>query len=593
MAVKRDEKKEKELFSQVSSAFLDYDPAHFIQNNLTLDGEPFSVLDNGWKFMADIYRYIALQATKKSGKSVVICKGRQVGATMMAGALDLFFTNSGMFCKPPIRVAHLFPVIKLAQRFSQDKLEGLVRSSREDFINKNKLEDDRAADNMTMKQFKTGTLWVESLGDDGDRIRGMTLDVIFFDEVQDMVGQSIGNATKTLTAAKYGPIANGVQVYFGTPKQRDSFFNKIWELSNKQYYHLGCKNCKQTYPFYMTGDNSWEKIWIHTYIVKCPLCGTEQPKVDAIELGEWVSSKDEEDCKYVGFHVNQLYIPYITKEKIMDLMPDKNPEHSEREWNNEVLGEFYSGIGLPLTKEDIYNNCRDADRSFSTRISPNDKQAYLGMDWGGKVDNDELDRGQSFSCAVILSAQPDGVLLVEHAHKLKDTSFTYKKETIKELYKRFAIRRGVADYFYGQDVVKDVQAIYMDKFLGAQGSGSLLVNMKYRPEELIIGYNKDLLIEEIFDKLRRGLIRFPWKSIEKMDWLIDHCTSMETGIRMIGGQQIKTYKKGYTPNDGLMALMYAYMAYKFELTKAFTIKPGTQTGTTMPKPSLAYAPKLR
>jgi hypothetical protein len=49
---------------------------------------------------------------------------------------------------------------------------------------------------------------------------------------------------------------------------------------------------------------------------------------------------------------------------------------------------------------------------------------------------------------------------------------------------------------------------------------------------------------------------------------------MESSIRTIGGQPVKTYVKGSSPNDGLMALMYAYMAYKFDITKGFSIKPG-------------------
>lgn len=188
MANKKVKDQGEELFGQVRSTFLDYDPAHFIQNNLTLDGDTFTVLDNGWKFMADIYRYIALQATKKDGKPVVICKGRQVGATVMGGALDLYFTNSKLFSNPPIRVAHLFPALMQAKRFSQDKLEGLIRNAKDDIINKNKLDSKSAVDNLTMKQFEGGTmLWVESIGADADRIRGMTLDVALFDEIQDMV----------------------------------------------------------------------------------------------------------------------------------------------------------------------------------------------------------------------------------------------------------------------------------------------------------------------------------------------------------------------------------------------------------------------
>ena len=50
---------------------------------------------------------------------------------------------------------------------------------------------------------------------------------------------------------------------------------------------------------------------------------------------------------------------------------------------------------------------------------------------------------------------------------------------------------------------------------------------------------------------------------------------------------LKKYIKGSGPNDGLMALMYAYMAYKFDLTKGFTIKPGFEKKQSMPMPVLA------
>lgn len=67
--------KEKESFDQIKSSFLDFDPAFFIENNLTIDGSDFRIIGNGWKFMVDVYRYIGLQATQKSGKPVVIKKG--------------------------------------------------------------------------------------------------------------------------------------------------------------------------------------------------------------------------------------------------------------------------------------------------------------------------------------------------------------------------------------------------------------------------------------------------------------------------------------------------------------------------------------
>lgn len=596
MAKPKKTEKIQELFSDIKNNFMDYDPAYFVQNNLTLEGDTFRILGNGWKFQADIYRYIALEATRKNGKPVVLCKGRQVGATVMAGALDLYFTNSGLFTDPPIRIAHLFPAIALVKRFSQVKLEEMISTAKDDRINKNKLihENNNAVDNMTMKQFKTGTLWVESIGADGDRVRGMTIDGAFFDEVQDMSGFAIGNVTKTLTAAKYGPVGKGIQVFFGTPKERGSFFHRIWEASDQRYYHLGCINCHKTYPFYLSSDQDrWKDIWLKEYRIKCPLCGTEQTKVDAIERGKWVPTKNPKECKYVGFHLNQLYIPYFTKEAIEDEMPDLNPDKNVRTYNNEVLGEFYSGSGLPLTKAEIFDNALDLDRAFSKRLDPKKSNAYLGVDWGGKVDKDSVDRGQSYSCVVILSAQNDGSLLIEHAHKLRQHSFEYKKETMIEMYRRFGCNRGVSDWFFGQDVVYDLQMMYRERFLGAQGSAALQKPIRYREDELMITYNKNLLIEELFNKIRKGIIRFPGKDYEKIDWLINHCTSMESDTRMTGGQQIKVFKKGGAPNDGLMALLYAYMAYKFDVTKGFTIKPGLQREEQMLRPVLAYVPRLK
>ena len=566
--------KEKESFEKIKSNFLNLDPASFIENNLTLDGSEFKIIGNGWKFMVDVYRYIGIQATKKNGKPVVIKKGRQVGATMMAAAIDLFFTNSGLFTSPPIRVLHAFPSLGQVKKFSQDKLEGFIRTSKDNFISKNKLSSGNAVDNLTMKQFNTGTLWVDSIGEDGDRIRGMTVDAIFFDEVQDMFSQAIGNATKTLTAAKYGPIGQGVQVYFGTPKEKNSYFSSLWDVSDQRYYHLGCKNCGETFPFYLPEDKRWMDIWVSGHTIRCPLCSFEQHKIEAIERGKWVPSKDPESCKLVGFHINQLYIPYFTKENILNLMPENNPLQTERIFKNEVIGEFYSGAGLPITRAEIYEKCRDSDRSFARSISPKERPVYLGVDWGGKDDLSEDSAGQSYSCVVILSSGPDGVLRVEHAHKLRKQDFDYKKETIHEMYKRFGVKQGVSDWFFGQDVVHDLQRHYSQRFLGAQGSGNLLKPLKFRDDELIISYNKDLMVEEIFDMFRKGKIRFPWKSFEYVEWLIDHCTSMDCVIKTVGGQPVKTYVKGPTPNDGLMALMYAYMAYKFDLTNGFTIKPG-------------------
>lgn len=585
------------IFHELKTNFMDYDPAYFIQNNLILDGQPFSVLNNGWKFMADVYRYIALEATRDNGKPVVLCKGRQIGGTVMAAALDLYFMTSGMFSQPPIRVAHLFPRGELKKKFVTDKLASMIRTSKGDFINKRKLNvtNKEAVDNQTMIQFRNEeTLFIEFCGHEGDRIRGMTVDVLFTDEAQEYSKNAINTTLKILTAAKYGPPGTGVQLFFGTPKDRNSFFYEIWEMSDKRYYQLGCTNCNEHFFFYDHADKeSWLTIWSKDYSVKCPLCGREQTKISAIENGRWHPTKKTEDCKYIGFHLNQLYLPTLPKSKIVSMMPQNDPSQSERNWKNEVLGEFYEGAGLPLSRSDIFDYALDKDRGFSKVLDGTKEKVYLGVDWGGKSDGDPIDRGQSFSCVVILKENPGGVLTIEHAHKLRSQATSFRKETVVECFKRFGVSKAASDFYYGQDVNAELQVLFLDRFFPSQGSGNLIKPLKFREDEKIISYNKDLIVEEIFDKIKKGQIRFPGKNFEQVEWLVDHCVSMECNVRIVSGQQVKIYEKGKVQNDGLMALLYAYIAYKFEATKGFSVIPGFSKQEAFVRPTIAYVPRLK
>ena len=68
----------------------------FCEANLTLEGEPFTLSGNGYKPFADIYRYIGIKALEPTAKPVIMVKGRQVGATTMASALEMYFMGSGI-----------------------------------------------------------------------------------------------------------------------------------------------------------------------------------------------------------------------------------------------------------------------------------------------------------------------------------------------------------------------------------------------------------------------------------------------------------------------------------------------------------------
>jgi hypothetical protein len=94
-------------------------------------------------------------------------------------------------------------------------------------------------------------------------------------------------------------------------------------------------------------------------------------------------------------------------------------------------------------------------------------------------------------------------------------------------------------------------------------------NQDIFPKEIV--FERDFYIGEFFDLLKKGQIKFPYGDYDKIGWLIAHCASMEIkpSISKYGDPSIH-YVKGSSPNDGLMAMLNAYIAYKFLISKGFT-----------------------
>jgi len=597
-------------FESLKKELLKVDPVSFAESYLTLDGKPMRLTGNGWKFIADIYRHITSTAMSDNGKPIVIVKGRQVGATTLASALELYMTTSGVYGIndiPPVRVIHAFPQLELMHSFAKDKLEKMINNSIAvpDFddkrtpgklkpyiqAQKDSLRD--ATDTLLYKQFKHGnTLWCDSLGTEGTRVLGRTFDVLFADEVQDMTEISISKAIKCLTRAQHGPQPGGVQVYFGTPRQKGTFFNRMWEQSDQRRYYLRCGECGKYFLLYTPGSDKWEtEIWLYENVVKCPNCGYEQDKIEAVENGKWLPTPGREDADFVGFHFNQLFIPEFTKEIILKEKPENNPLNSEITYNNEVLGEFHSGEGMPITFEEIYTMCRDQDRPMVRHIERGSKTTYLGLDWGGKPDIDGVKRGQSFSCGVVLSVVHDGLYQVEFATKLKKIDLDSKKEFVENMFRLYGIRTAMGDIGFAEDLSGELKKIYGDRYKTVRNSSMVAGGFKYNKDELEVVVDKDKIISEVFELLRKGKIRFPWLSYERIAWLIKHCCSMESKIVVRQGQPHQTYIKGKMQNDGLIALINAYLAYKFDKTGGFKLNPNMPNSMLHPKPVLAYIPK--
>lgn len=597
-----------EAFKSIKSNLLNIDPVYFCENNLMLDGAPFRLNGNGYKPLADIYRYIGIKSLERKGsKPVVVVKGRQVGLTTLCSALELFFVASRLFGtagRPPMRVMHCFPQLELAYAYTKTKLNPMISGA---VVSKNQKKNKvrsvieecldssvDASNSLSYKQFIDGNhIWIESTGINADRLRGRTIDCIFFDETQDIRKEALSNATKILSKSRYGLINNGVQLYFGTPKQSGTAYWEMWNKSSKQYYYLGCEKCKEYFQLYTPGSNEWERIWIdddlpkdhpsHGFMVQCTHCDHIQDKRPAAERGKWVALNDSVKNSFIGYHINQLYMPTFTKWDIISQKPEHHPVNTERAYQNEVLGEFFSGSSAPITAEELYNLCADKERRLTSSISINEpRKVYAGFDWGQKVDLDlssskgenKKSSGQSYSCAVILTSDGPHILSIEFATKLKQNKLQDKRDIVEQMFRQYSVKLAVGDIGYANDLTEILHTEHGDRFLGSSATGSIRNHIKFDPELFpkTIQFERDFYIAELYDLMKNGKIRFPYGDYEKIGWLINHCTSMEIKVTQDRSGSLKQhYVKGSTPNDGFMSLLNAYLAYKFDITQGFKI----------------------
>lgn len=617
---------ELDFFEQFKRSIGNLDPVKFCETYLQIDGAPFT-LSSGYKPFADIYRYVGLKALEPNSKPVILVKGRQVGATTMLAALSIALCASSVYgqsaSKPPIRIMHCWPQQEQRDKYTKTKLNVMmssgialdgskIKGGQKSYIEEMLDASSPANNNLSFKQFKGGNqIFIEYAGYDGDRLRGMTFDFLAWDEIQSFInaGQIFNTVEQSLKKSKYGN--GGCRVYMGTPKEKSSDYWRMWNRSSQQYYHLHCEKCNDYFPLYTPDDvESWEKTWLYAFVVKCAHCGHEQDKRVASETGKWFCYGDP-DAEYIGYHINQLHMPHLTKEQIIAEKPGNHPTNSERTYYNEILGLFYSGDSSPITYEEFDSQCAEITRSFLSRINfGQDQKAYLGCDWGKRDDTGSNDAHgvqhsgnshASYSCAVVLV--PEGsTLFCAFAKRFSKNTAEYRKSLIDQIMRTYNISQACGDIGYAPQLMEELNSKYDSKFLATNALGGKLNNHERYISDIspqIIMFDRDYYLRELFDLMKQGRVKFPVKNYDQIAWLVNHiCLGLEIKTTKTKfGEENNRFVKSSIPCDGLMALLNAYLAYKFDVTNQFSTSGIQMTNGSkqVKKPSViaAFAPKRK
>lgn len=502
------------------------DPIGFTETTGTVKGKPFRF--TGRHHLDDVYR--------DSHPRVVIVAGRQVEKTESVLRKSIFHGYS----RGHTTITYTAPRAEQTTRFVNDRLRKAIRESNQGILegSVDKKRDAKTAIGLTNSTvYYFGSAWA-----DGDALRGIPGDIVFFDEVQDITQTAIESIEKSIDHSElYDPKTelNGRCFYTGTPKQKGSYYDRVlWGQSDQKKWDVCCEACGHhqfmTMQNVMVSDEGEENERRYFGCVKC------EAELNR-ENGQWLATKPQNKL-YSGYLFSQLNMSWISANKIYRDFITMDP----MTFANEVLGEFYSGDEQPLTIEDVLA-C--TDRSMSLRTS-SEEPTVMGIDYGsgGKsktiihIGKREWYKGKKR-------------LIIYHLEECKITNHEDLVSYLVELVARYNVEKLVGDIGYGS---YEAQKLY--EILGREAIACRYVSYVSDPKKREYKGNYTLQVDrtysmdQLINMFKRQELVIPYKEPDKVEFAFDHYTAIEmvfTESKTGTGRKLYDHK---TPDDAFHSL---------------------------------------
>jgi len=356
---------------------------------------------NGKRYdLADFFSMTPMFRTAMSDKTVWKC-GRQVSKTTASAASISLRTVHTPYLRTLVISPRGDQVFRLSNRYFKPFLESspYLRS----FVDKN---CDKAVSYKTFRNF--ASIAFEFAYMSVDRIRNITTDIMYIDEIQDMDYDFLPVLSECQSMSRLYKVT----VYTGTPKTLDNTIQALWENSSQAEWITKCAGC---------GHHNTPAL--HLDLMKMIgkdtiICANCKSAIDPRE-GGWRHEHEDRTLGFTGYHVPQIIMPdhYAIPKKWKALLAKKAgmDNYTMARFLNEVMGESSdAGTRLitvtdlrkvsilpPMSKEETMKRLR----GYTLKV--------LGVDWGGGGEDNT-----SFTTAVLAGLRPDGVIEVPWMERL-------------------------------------------------------------------------------------------------------------------------------------------------------------------------------
>lgn len=277
------------------------------QRLIYLDGKPFSL--EGYEPHYSFYN-------SSSDKIILMC-GRQVAKST---TLSNFMIAQGV-ATPQYKSLFIAPSKEQSSKFSNTRVMKSMQYS--PLIRKYFIDAKRTNSVMTRMLTNGSEMYFSYCVDDPDRVRGISADAVYYDEVQSMMLREIVPViNECMGASPYKK-----NVYCGTPLSAENDIETMWQQSVQYEWTVFCQSCKK-----------WNVLGMKNLGDTCVVCSNPDcGRPLDVRTGQWFAMNPE--GSFDGYRIPQIAMYYnVGTPKAYKSIMDKRKDYSDSKFKNEVMG---------------------------------------------------------------------------------------------------------------------------------------------------------------------------------------------------------------------------------------------------------------
>lgn len=393
-----------------------------------------------------------------------------------------------------------------------------------------------------------------------DRIRGLSVNAVFGDEIQDLL-QDVMPVIEETASHHQGSLF----VYSGTPKTFDNTIENYWSKHSTQNEwcipceHHGTPKDPSSWHWIVLGPKNIGKTG-----PVCERCGNAiNPQHP---YARWVQMNPGADWE--GFRICRLMVPWFQGEKWHEIL-EAQRRYPMAQFMNEVMALSYDSGVKPLTRGEVVRVCDDSytmDEDQVAKLRESHK-LYAGIDWG---------TGENAYTVMFVGGytRSDNHFQIVYARRF-DGPLVDPDPQMAEIFRlinKFRIGLIGTDYGMGFHPNKKLISAYGAKRIHPfQYVARTTHKVKYAPARHVYVTFRTPVMADIFNAIKATKIRFPrWDRFREPfaeDMLSIRSEYSETQ------KMIKYDKTRGVTDDSFHALVYTVLASMFEIRRPDIIAP--------------------